>query len=117
MKKMVDRLSIIQRKILIRHIDTVLPYIAGKSAATRVLLERKLLKPASNSFTLRATRLTDRGREAACMILAEYAELLIASGYGVSPLECLARMKNLSYGEPAKVDTSQQLSEIIIPVE
>ncbi len=93
-----NRLTTAQRRVLVRHVgnDGPVRYAISSSDAppTLILLRQKLLRSVSPpNVRLWATVLTEMGREAACRVLAEYAEALIGAGLGESTLEAVLSAK------------------------
>lgn len=91
------QLSVPKRKVIVRHVaaDGPLPFSIGNPDAVciRSLITWKILRPHPQVHPMRATVLTNLGREVACMVLAEYADALIAAGAGRTPLEDLLEQK------------------------
>ena len=81
----VRRISIAQREELIRHVASNQPFIVaargddGRMPTVRRLIELNLLK-GDDRVRPRHTYLTDAGRECVAMILADYADALVAAG-------------------------------------
>lgn len=81
----IRRLSIAQREELVRHVGGAQQFIIaaratdGRIATTRSLIEFKLLR-GDDRHRPRFTYLTNLGREAAAIILAEYADALVEAG-------------------------------------
>lgn len=68
--------------ILFEHIDRELPVIINRDRymTTRQLIDRELLLPFPKNRP-RRTRLSAKGRETVCQLLAEHAELLLQRSY------------------------------------
>lgn len=87
-------LSRSQQKMLMDHISGAVPIIESvdlrQNHLTRISLVRKGLLaytwPAGCSRSIRPslTKLTDKGRKAACSLLGQYADSLTAAGYIVT---------------------------------
>lgn len=123
----VRRLSNQQREMLIDHIDRSVPinnqtFARGGAHATRdTLITHKLLKgmPSGASRPLN-TVLTEDGRMAVALILAGYADALVAAGLledpstGERPIEVLKRMKAERRDPLAgALQAAQSLSEVL----
>jgi hypothetical protein len=100
-KTFVHNLSTAQRDLLIRHIDRAVDVVICDQPRSReALLKTGLLKPElpGPQPKPRRTVLTEKGRRAVAMILAEYAEALVAAGYleayqEETPMQVLQRLK------------------------
>lgn len=120
-KSLLQKISELRRKVLIAHVgaDGPMPYRPVDGNAISGLLHMKLLRYVNGG---RATVLTELGREAACVVLAEYAEALILAGAGHSPLEQLLaaqtpaerarEMKKLISARLEQSEPSPQTTEI-----
>lgn len=78
------RLPGAQQTMLVRHIDRAVPVDHGdQHAATRIaLIAKGLLRGDPVGVTRpRHTVLTEAGRHAVCVILARYADALVAAGF------------------------------------
>jgi hypothetical protein len=98
-KAFVRRLSVVQRAVLIEHVAGAKPVVVSKTglegdyATVRKLIDLQLVR-GDHSNRPRFTMLTDAGREVAAILLAEYADALVAAGClepSLRPLD-LARM-------------------------
>lgn len=97
-KAFVRRLSVVQREVLIEHVAGAKAVVVSKQGdegySTVLKLISLQLVRGDHHHRPRFTMLTEAGREAAAMVLAEYADALVAAGClepALRPLD-LARM-------------------------
>lgn len=105
----VRRLSVLQREMLIDHIDCIVPIDrrdtrSDHAGVTRNwLIANKFLKcHPTSTYRPTGTSLTEDGRAAVCIILGDYADALVRAGLleldDESPLEVLRRMRVVRTG-------------------
>ena len=115
-RSLLQRLTASQRQMLVDHIDGQVGIILDKSNVTRIsLVNLKLLKYSpQNQPKPRFTALTENGRMALCMILADCADTLVQCGIletdPHAALLALRKMKNGGKFVPiTKVPSAPQL--------
>ena len=87
-KNVARSLSRAQRNLLIAHIDgtndiAVPVFIKERTNARVGLISLKLIRPDRPRWATKTT-ITEDGRQVLATILADYAEALVAAGYGLS---------------------------------
>lgn len=91
------KLSMMQRAVLIDHIDGAVELIIAERKMVRVSLMQIGLLRAENPRAIRprATVLTEQGRRAVGIILGDYADALVRAGIleQENPLQVLLRLK------------------------
>lgn len=99
-------LRIAQRELIVKHVNGPQPFIAfGDKQSIVALMSLNLLKGDAHHRP-RFTMLTETGREAAAMILGQYADALVEAGclepdyFPERPLDILARLKARPRPEP-----------------
>jgi hypothetical protein len=111
----IRRLTKAQRDLLIDHVDGEVPVILANnhyiSTIRNSLMKMGLLKSSTpHTNWPRATLLTERGRLALSMVLADYADALVRAGLFPEPLNALAVLRSLKAGRTPS-DSAQTAPE------